>query len=223
MDRFLRGRLTRSITFHNQSPTTAASRSPSPTIPTTPYSQFSTTRTISFAYTPLSLGLRTTHTPTAAAPPRKSQAASLCHLYLSFVILTPLFPPHLTPRRSFCPILPRRRARSARSLSPLLEPIEPSSPRATDFPTPRGLDNDEPVQEHFHVVPDSLTLNVHDLSAYTSQTPHALAPFFFGHRLGDYDPTTDTILHLVRMLHPSSRSDQIIYKKQRLHSLPCQQ
>ena len=155
-------------------------------------------------------------TRTAAASPRKSQATSysaslrLCYIR-SFVILTPFFPPHPTPRRSFGPILPRRRVTSPRSLSPPSERIEPSTPRATTLPTLGGLECDEPVQGHLHIVPNSLTFNFHDPSAYSSQTPHTLVPSFLVHRLGDYDRSTDINLHLVLLLH-SWRSDKFRIK-----------
>ena len=125
----------------------------------------------------------------------------------SFVILTPFFPPHPTPCCSSCPILLRHCILSTRSLSPPPELIKPSIPGVTTLPTLRGLDDDEPTQEHFRVIPNSLMLNLHELSAYTSQTPHAWAPFFLLHRLGDYDRSTDIISTLY-----SCHSDQIVHK-----------
>ena len=47
--------------------------------------------------------------------------------------------------------------------------------------------------------PNSLTLNVHDLSTYTSQALHVAAPFFLVHRLGDHDPSTDSHPHDVAL------------------------
>ena len=74
-DRYLRSRFSRSIIFHNKSPTTAAPQRLSVTIPTKPYPRFTMTRTIPFAHTPLSLVLRPAPTRTAATSLRKSQVA----------------------------------------------------------------------------------------------------------------------------------------------------
>ena len=145
--------------------------------------------------------MSTPPTWTAAASPCKSPEAAPAGASLCTVsILCCTDAPHLTPPSLFCPIRQRRRVLPARSFSPPPELIEPSAPRVTALPIPGGPDNGDPVQEHLHVVPNSLTLNIHDLSAYTSQAPHVVAPFFLVRRLRDYDPSTDTYLHHAALL-----------------------
>ena len=169
-DRYLRSRISCLIIFHSQSPTTAAPLTPisndtHKALPTVHHDEDYT-----FCIHAFITGLEASAYACGCCL-RKSQVphpSALHPCYIrSFAILTPFFPPHLTPCQSSRPILPRHHVLSTRSLSRLPELIEPSIPGAAALPILGGLDDDEPVQEHFHVILDSLMLNVHNLSAYT--------------------------------------------------------
>jgi hypothetical protein len=124
------------------------------------------------------------------------------------VILTPFFT-YSAPRRSFCSILPRRRVVSVVSLGPPPELIEPSTSRPVPYRLQGGLGNGESVQGFFYVVPNSLMPNLHDFSAYSSDPPYALAPFFLSHCLGDYDLSTDINPTLYTCCTPATRTNCI--------------
>jgi hypothetical protein len=116
MDRYLRSRLTRSILFHIQSPTTAA--------PATPIGDDTLKALLTVQHDDYTLLIHAFITGLEAGPPvshKSPHAARFASCYIRcFVILTPFFPPHPTPRRFFGPILPLPRGRvlSTRSLRP---------------------------------------------------------------------------------------------------------